>query len=584
MVLRLAYIVRLLKRDQPLSPFGFLWVVLVFVGVALSVYEDYRLNMQALLFALAAFGLSSISNTISKIGFQDERDIQRIKDLSLIIYLWAGILPLALTGYVALRFENVVAARYTVKSLTIYACVINLAPGVIQHIFFNRLMNSAYPFSSGSALEESTVDAREAVRTTLQTGFWTILIGVLGKEKNLIDWLQVGTFTLIYVVSAGPKHIGYYPPRVLNVITRIFRRRPLPIHSEPWQFTFFLASTTIIFAALVGCNIMFWVDTVAVDRDAKTWLGPSNINADTMYRPPKLRSVDIVIAHSLGDPIESISSLVSSFTAGSMRGLNPKVTLYTKDSTLINKNHTLIKGSFDGNFNIQTLRNVGGPAATFLYHMLFSWEFLPVHTLFLSTSSSTTSAHASLLRQRLNNYYISPGFPIPDAHPKTGFLNLGKHETCQCRNCYDSHGWEDTFHLIPSMFGAARVGNPQCDSVLLTYDNHFIASAARLRGVKRDVWEMLYDALMNEDLKNAWAHNKEKLPKMRKGEAGKGRWAEGGVYWENDGVQRPYLGFTIERLWGVLLQCSEVRVAWRCPNLERGWRRGGGIGDCGCID
>lgn len=111
---------------------------------------------------------------------------------------------------------------------------------------------------------------------------------------------------------------------------------------------------------------------------------------------------------------------------------------------------------------------------------------------------------------------------------------------------------------------------------------------------------MLYDALLNEDAKHAWAHDESKLPKMGAWEEGRGRWeggggagedrkwgwweGEDGVYARPDSLERPYLGLTVERLWGVLLQCSEGRITWRCPNLETGWRTGGQKEDCGCVD
>ena len=86
---------------------------------------------------------------------------------------------------------------------------------------------------------------------------------------------------------------------------------------------------------------------------------------------------------------------------------------------------------------------------------------------------------------------------------------------------------------------------------------------------------MLYDALVNTDFGNAWAHDQEKLP------ARKGKWEE--VFGDEDSLEKPYLGYTIERLWGILLQCSTPEVAWRCPNTARGWRTGGVKEDCGCL-
>ena len=137
------------------------------------------------------------------------------------------------------------------------------------------------------------------------------------------------------------------------------------------------------------------------------------------------------------------------------------------------------------------------------------------------------------------------------------------------------------------MYGASHTtGSKTCSGkrVLLTKGNNFIASAARIRGVKKDVYEMLYGALVYQDVANAWAHDKKKLPVMSKGEEGKGRWKKGEIYGEQDRLERPWLGFTIERLWGTLLQCGGAKHDWTCPGALRGWRRWGTEHDCGCID
>lgn len=34
----------------------------------------------------------------------------------------------------------------------------------------------------------------------------------------------------------------------------------------------------------------------------------------------------------------------------------------------------------------------------------------------------------------------------------------------------------------------------------------------------------------------------------------------------------PDLGYTLKRLWDILLQCSDLDVAWRCPSLLSGKR------------
>lgn len=584
-ILRFLHVFRISRQDVDILWGSFWIVILVPLCLALAVFEDYRLNIGALGYALASFSLISIGRSISKIGPKYEKG-PTTWDTPLYVFLLTGIPYLAVTGYATIQFEDMVAASHITQSWTLWRRLMNLGPGVLLHILFSSSVNSAYPFLSqeqaGGALEDTSVQGKEAVRATLHTGFWVIIIGVYGKETNLIDWYQAIAFTLVYVFSVGPRHIGYYPPRVLNLLSRIIRRKPQAVHSEPWQFLMVLPLTTIVFAILMSTNTMYWIDTAAYNRNLKSWPGPDKLTVDRMYRPPQLRSFDIIIAHSPGDPLDSITTLINAYTSiGSVAGFGPRVIVYTKDEALSATTTDQIRGSFAGDITIQSLGNSGGVPATFLYHILYAWEFISQQTLFLSTASNYPLLDT---RSRMEDYFQPAGFPLPDALPKTGFLHLGEQEACWCGECRDSTGWEDTFHLVPSMWAAARPGAPLCESVLVTRGNEFVASSARIRGVKRDVWQLLYDALTNTDVKNGWSHNKEKMPKMLEGESKMGKWAEGGVYGISDSLEDPIFGLTVERLWGVLLQCSVPEIAWRCPNLGRGWRTGGNREDCACVD
>lgn len=582
---RFLHICRITRQnDMDIEWWPFWRVILIPLCVALAVFEDYRVDIDALTYALASFGLMSCARAISRIGPRIEKS--PTWETPLYVSLWVGIPFLIITGLAATKYENLVAASHITQTWTFGRYLLNLAPGVLLHVLYTSPVYSSYPFTTqelaGGALEDPTHQSRDAIRSTLHTGLWVIFIGMYGKEQNLIDWFQVIAFTIIYVVSVGPKHIGYYPPRFANLISRIARRKPQPVHAEPWQFSLVLVITTTVFAVLLSTNVMYWVDTASYNRNLKTWLDPKVITVDAMYRSPQLRSFDIIIAHSPGDPINSITELIDAFTSiPSIRGFGPRVVVYSKDASLGDVNPDSIKGTFDGSISIQSLRNSGGVPATFLHHILYAWEFLSQQTLFLSTSSSFP---LSQTRARMNEYFMSAGFPIPDAQPKTGFMHLGDQGSCWCGSCTDSLGWEDTFHLVPSMWGAARPGSSKCESVLITRGNEFVASAARIRGLKRDVWQMLFDALTKEDMANAWAHDATKLPKMLEGEKKMGRWADDGVYGVPDSLAEPILASTIERLWAVLLQCSSAEIAWRCPSLYRGSRMGGERADCECID
>ncbi|KAG9235177.1 hypothetical protein BJ875DRAFT_542325 [Amylocarpus encephaloides] len=614
-ILRLLHVLRLSPRENVSMPWKTLWiVVLIPLCIAPALYTDYRLSLSGLLCALLSFALYSLAKAVIKIGPMIDPG-RPTWESPFYVYLLVGIPFLIFTGKAAVKYENIVAADNVLKSWSGLQWLWNMGPAVILQLLFTNSVNSAYPYSSKDlacgALEDSSPEGTAAVRATLHTAFFIAIIGVFGDEHNLLDWYQILLFMVIYIVSVGPRHIAYYPPRFFNFIARLLRRKTSSLQPEPWQFIIIVFSTTLVFAVLMSCITMFWVDTLAFDRDAKTWFLTKQNTLDTQYLPPKVRSLDIVIAHSRGDSKESIADLLSTYaTVGGIAGFRPRVIVYTKDNRLGAGDVDTVRGSFEGPLSIQSLNNSGGPTATFLHHILYAWETLSQQTLFLSTQASNTDPELAV--QRLREYFMPAAFPIADAGPKTTFMNLGPMTVCHCGSCTDETGWEDSFHLVPSMWGAANPGTKKCESVLLTRGNRFLASSSRIRGLKRDTWQLLYDALVKDDISNSWAHEKRKFPIPLPHEPLIGRWSRGGrivvptgatmgnatgsstemqsvdilpgVYGLSDTLERPWLGFTVERLWGVLLQCSTPEIAWKCPSLERSWRVGWDKPDCTCVD
>ncbi len=592
---------RILPQDQEPSIRRIHVVLVVLWCISLAIYDDYRLNVQGLEFAIAGFFFSSLAKVVAKIGPRIERKGTQNWRTALHTYLWAAIPPLVLAGFAAVKFENHVGAYEVAKSWGFMSRFWIFGPGILLHVLFKSPMNAAYPFISRQhivgALEEDSAAARDATATTLQAGFWILVLGVFGKETTFVGWLQAISFTVIYIVSVDPKQIGYYPPRFFNLIRRLFRHRPVSIHHEPWQEPLFLTYVTTVFAFIVICNVMFWVNTIVFDHSLRQWNNPIEINTDTVYRPPKIRGIEFVIAHSEDEPLDFITSLISKFAHKErFEGAEPiKVTIYTKSS---NVTDTYAAGGqikkdsgLDWKVDVKMIKlaNVGGVSATYLHHILSQWDQLTVHTIFLDAATKTS---LEALESRWDNFYIAPGHPIPDALPKTGFLNLGEVESCECDRCFGEDGWEDSFHLVTSMYGAShpqlgegeKIAQELCKKVVLTKGNNFIVSAARIRGTNKDVWTMLYDALVNEDVGNAWAHDKKKLPQMAKGEEGRGRSAEGEVYGLRDSVERPWLGMTVERLWGTMMQCGSGSDEWICEVGNMPWASFGKETNCGCID
>jgi len=78
---------------------------------------------------------------------------------------------------------------------------------------------------------------------------------------------------------------------------------------------------------------------------------------------------------------------------------------------------------------------------------------------------------------------------------------------------------------------------------------------------------MLYDALVNPDSRNSWAHDVEKLPNFREGKKTE--------IWRGKIVWRIRTWDIRLKVVGYFASVLEPGVAWRCPNALRGWRRDG---------
>jgi hypothetical protein len=199
---------------------------------------------------------------------------------------------------------------------------------------------------------------------------------------------------------------------------------------------------------------------------------------------------------------------------------------------------------------VTILPNIGREGETYLNHILNKWHNLARQTVFLQADIHNPREFYA----HVNNYY---------SRNQTGFLNLGwSGAVCNCADCGDRLFWQDNTHFLPQLH--SRISNSTaCNNVLLSYKGQFIVSAARIRGIDKDIYHDLWDAFVDE---KSWAHQSEYL---------QGR---------PDSMSAPDFGYTIERIWNLLFQCSNNDVAWKCPSLVSRWRIGGDISDCQCFD
>jgi hypothetical protein len=254
--------------------------------------------------------------------------------------------------------------------------------------------------------------------------------------------------------------------------------------------------------------------------------------------------VEIVLS-MYKEPIDEVRKLVNNLQ--NMPSLfDAHVTIYIKDGEA---NNTYVKQE-TGAHNVTTLPNIGREGETFLNHILNRWHDLARQTIFLQAGVHNPGEFYT----HISNYYD---------RAQTGFLNLGwPGRLCDYENCSDRFGWKDNLHFMPQVC-KQMYNSTICEKVLLSYKGQFIVSAARIRGINKDIYHGLWQAFVDE---NSPAHQPSNL---------QGR---------PDSMSTPDFGYTMERLWNLLFQCSSVNVGWKCPSLVSGWRLGGDISDCQCFD
>lgn len=196
------------------------------------------------------------------------------------------------------------------------------------------------------------------------------------------------------------------------------------------------------------------------------------------------------------------------------------------------------------------LPNIGRESETYLNHILNRWNSLAKHTVFLQADVH----NAREFYTHLNDYFDSS---------RTGYPSLGwSGAVCSCEDCSDKFFWRDSSAIFPRVHYQIH-NSTVCNNVLLSYKGQFAVSAARVRGISKTIYHDLWQAFVDKDI---WAHQREYL---------QGR---------PDSMSAPDFGYTMERMWNLLFQCSDMSVAWKCPTLLSGHRTGGSIEDCQCFD
>lgn len=308
-------------------------------------------------------------------------------------------------------------------------------------------------------------------------------------------------------------------------------------------------------SSLVNSQIKpFWKYLAGIGI-ASVWITYGVLNFTERQEPYRPASLDRTYAASIPleivvsmykEPIEDVAKLIRNLKT--IPALSDAyVTIYLKDGGAdTNRIKTQIQAS-----QIITLPNIGREGETYLNHILGRWDSLAQQTIFLQAEIHNPREFYT----RINNYYT---------RGRTGYLDLGWVGTvCNCNTCSDRLFWTDETRIVPQTYQQVYGSSSTCSYVLLSYKGQFAASAARIRGIDRSIYQDMWQALVDD---KSWAHQDSFL------------------HGRPDELSAPDFGYTVERLWSMLFQCSSTNLAWKCPSMVSRWRIGGDVGDCQCFD
>ena len=260
----------------------------------------------------------------------------------------------------------------------------------------------------------------------------------------------------------------------------------------------------------------------AVQAQIKGAAPPKPATLDTAYR--STADFDLVVSayKEDADTVAHTLSRILSIPAVASAGDHLRIWIYSKDEQF-NKyqllaafsNLTAIKGNTE--LNIIARPNVGREGETYLHHILTQWSNLARHTLFTQAGIDDLGEFSRRVKDAFTR--------------RTGMLSLSFVSTiCDCHDCNDKY-WHDTSGVLAKTYEMAN-HNSTCGWLLLSYKGQFIASAQRIRGSGKEVFEYLHRGMAEE---NSWAHQPEYLGANSQGTA--------------DNMNAPALGYTLERMW-----------------------------------
>jgi hypothetical protein len=529
------------KEPEKRLSSGTFWAI---CATAMVLYNEYRLMVPGILFSCGAYisigvcraSLSMASRTLVD---EDARS-KRYHEFALMTMIYGVVFG----AFGALRYEvhmlnyfpdsTTRLMMFLGTTFTIGACL----SGTALHVYTPICC-------SVSSVRSGVPHSMHEIGTSFFVTVLIFLATLAIQPLTVVSWAQIASYLCAVICLVGFSRAHSIVEDVSNVVRKWLRELPYApqataqCHPKISKLCSFLVIlfTTALTTTVVSSICHLRLGTLS--PGLPTSLDKSYISGRSSF--------DIVIS-AYAEPHSSIAHMISSIKSTSyLSTLQPRVIIYTKNpaTDLSNLQNTT------GADIVQPLPNLGREGATFLHHIVNSWDNLAEKTMFIQ-------AHAHNMRElipRIDSYLV----------PNTGMLSLSfSGETCSCMNCEDHFGWSDTWSVVPSLYESVYQQPCEDDTeVLLSYKGQFVASAKRIRGVQKSVYEGLLETITSE---SGWSHDERFVS-------------------QSDSPDNPDFGFVVERVWSLLMQCAvDEKVERMCPSLLSGMGWGGDVADCQCLD
>ncbi|CZR68518.1 uncharacterized protein PAC_18417 [Phialocephala subalpina] len=543
------------SRSQKWLPWE---AILAVVASSVILYNEYRLMVHGLIWGATGILLMGLSRACFVIGIErsgPEIAVQARLKASHGFVIMTLVFGLLFSGFGIYQKEHI-HHMHELDSHTIALMVVNIA-SIVGTAFSGTSVMTFTPISfNDPQLQFSNIPLPPTELLASLTSNFLVGIASIYWHPTYVSWVQVVAYLIATAWLVGDEQIHAFILHCMDNTQQQFNSKYGKEFSEPRKPSRILTSSSLLITIFFLSLFLSSLSSVSIYSMP---LGlPTSF--DLSYKPQS--KFDIVISMYQESPT-SVKSMVERIksTAYLSALSDVSVIIYTKDPA--SDLHILKRET--GADIVSRLPNTGREGGTYLHHIVSNWDSLAEKTMFIQ-------AHPHNIRElipRINDYLV----------PQTGMLSLGfTGVTCQCGSCSDRWGWEDKWAVVPTLY--EKIYGAPCDSnqeITLSYKGQFIASAARIRGIGKKNYKNLLDAITSRD---GWAHNATMLALGGNGD-------EGGMdeVGEGDSPSNPYFGFTVERIWGLLIQCgTDKAVAARCPSLLSGMGRGDDVGDCQCLD